>query len=86
MAKATTEAMEALHAMLAKVMKKQLTDMQTEEGGVPASMMAAVSKFLKDNHIEVTVEGAQGLEGLKKSYNQLKDLPYDGEVPAEYKQ
>jgi len=77
--------MERLHSKVAEIMTDELERARMSGEGVQASLLAAVTKFLKDNHIEAGVGNAD-LEGLEKAMSQMKALPYDGEVPEEYKQ
>lgn len=85
MAKATLSNLEKLHEELAGLMLDEVKAARASGEPVQASLLAAVSKFLKDNHIEAGV-GAGDLEGLEKSLSDMQNLPYDGEVPSEYKQ
>lgn len=64
MSKATEEALSALHAQLATVLKDALGVL--DESGRPAAAILSVARqFLKDNHIESGVGAATGpLAGL----------------------
>lgn len=85
MGKATLSTMEQLHEDVAQTMLEELRKARASGEPVQASLLAAVTKFLKDNHIEAGVGNADQ-EGLEKAMADLKNLPYDGEVPSEYKQ
>lgn len=85
MAKADLTAMEDLHSQVAKTLKSEIDRAKGSEDGVPASLLATAIKFLKDNHIEAGVGNADTSD-LEKQMKHLQGMPYDGEVPAEYKQ
>lgn len=84
MAKASLDLLETLHARTAQAMLDELEKAVSSGEPLQASMLAAITKFLKDNHIEATL-GEGGLEGLSEAMSHMVDMPYDGEVPEEYR-
>ena len=50
-----------------------------------ASVLSVARQFLKDNRIESGL-GNKDTSALEKAMADMAALPYDGEVPAEYKQ
>ena len=82
--KATEKELEQLHAVVASVLKTQLTATATvvnEEGEiiemsmVTPAIIAQAIKFLKDNNITATPEIGDDLDDLA---NMLKDKPQRG--------
>jgi len=85
MGRATSELLDMLHAELAQTMLGELKRQKNSEDGVQASTLSAIAKFLKDNHIEANL-GEGDTDELERKLGLLGGLPYDGEVPDEYKQ
>lgn len=81
--KASLDLMEALHGKLAKKYLTMLEEIPVEE--MSPALLTSIAKFLKDNHIEAGVGNAD-MTDLEKAMKEMANLPYDGEVPAEYKQ
>ena len=81
--KAPLTLMEQLHGSLAAKYLEILDSMPLED--LSPAYLTSIAKFLKDNHIEATAGNAD-LTQLEKAMREMADLPYDGEVPAEYKQ
>jgi len=80
--KASLDLMEKLHGKLAKKYLDILENTPLEE--MSPAYLTSISKFLKDNHIEAGVGNAD-MTDLEKAMKDMQDMPYDGEVPAEYK-
>jgi len=80
--KASLELMEKLHGKLAKKYLDILENTPLEE--MSPAYLTSISKFLKDNRIEAGVGNAD-MTDLEKAMQDMQDMPYDGEVPAEYK-
>lgn len=50
-----------------------------------ASLLSVARQFLKDNRIESGL-GNKDTSALQQAMDDMASLPYDGEVPAEFKQ
>lgn len=91
MSKATQDAMEQLHGTLAKTLADAVKDGVTrvsKDGEVvtetcPASILSVARQFLKDNRIEGDLGVGEG--SLEQAMEEMTDMPFDGEIPAEYK-
>lgn len=93
MKKADADAMNDLHGLvaaeLARVIREGITVI--DDNGVahqvpaPASYIAQAVKFLKDNGIQSSLTTGD-LNGLKEQLDRLNSLPFEGEIPNEYKQ
>lgn len=81
--KASLDLMEMLHGKLAKMYLAVLEETPVED--MSPALLTSIAKFLKDNHIEAGVGNAD-MTDLEKAMKEMANLPYDGEVPAEYKQ
>ncbi len=81
--KASLDLMEMLHGKLAKKYLAMLEETPVEE--MSPALLTSIAKFLKDNHIEAGVGNAD-MSDLEKAWKDMANLPYDGEVPDEYKQ
>lgn len=81
--KASLTLMEMLHGKLAKKYLAMLEETPVED--MSPALLTSIAKFLKDNHIEAGVGNAD-MTDLEKAMKEMANLPYDGEVPAEYKQ
>jgi hypothetical protein len=81
--KASLELMEMLHGKLAAKYLDVLENTPLEE--LSPAYLTSISKFLKDNHIEAGIGNAD-MTDLEKAMRDMENLPYDGEVPPEYKQ
>ena len=92
MSKASSNAMDDLHGLvaaeLARVIREGITVVDDEgvahKAPAPASYIAQAVKFLKDNGIQSSLTSGD-LNGLKAQLDRLNSLPFDGEVPQEYK-
>lgn len=51
---------------------------------VGASLLSVARQFLKDNRIEAGL-GNKDTSALEQAMNDMQNMPYDGEVPAEFK-
>ena len=76
--KATNDALEELHAELAKQLKKRL-----QSGDASAAEMSAAAKFLRDNNIQAQA-GEADMTELQQTLADLGAIPVAGEVPEEY--
>lgn len=85
MEKASQEILETLHGLQAQAMIEELQRARTSGEGIQASLFAAISRFLKDNNIEANLGTGDDAE-LERHLSRMASLPYDGEVPDEYKQ
>lgn len=74
--KATEEALDALHGLLAGTLAEQLKaarekkDEQGKPAPVPTALLAEVAKFLKQNGID-TPARSQRMDGLARELEQL---------------
>lgn len=85
MGKATQELLEELHGLQAQAMIDEIKKARVSGEPIQASLFAAISRFLKDNNIESAV-GDGDDAALERHLKRMQGLPYDGEVPDEYKQ
>lgn len=100
MSKADDKALGSLHGGLAGVLADAIREGELvldKEGQpiphkgdylrkpAPASVLSVARQFLKDNHIEST-GGNKDMGALDQALEDMKNMPYNGEVPAEFKQ
>lgn len=91
--KADSNALEALHELLAQTLSKAIKDGQTvvtKDGeavrqDAPASLLSVARQFLKDNEITAGL-GNKDVSELEKAIKDMNSLPLPGEVPKEYQQ
>ena len=99
MSKATIDAMNMLHQLLAADLAQQITEERVKkdkEGNpvvdadgkfvieaTPASVLSVARQFLKDNQIELG-KGEADSSAIARAMQEMADLPMDDEVPAEY--
>lgn len=90
--KASRAIMESLHGTLARELTnviKNGVEVVTEDGEVvlrrpPAAMLNVARQFLKDNKIEAGIGNAD-MHDLERAMAEMSDLPFDGDIPPEYK-
>lgn len=91
MSKASKDAMNMLHAALAKTLSDAINEgvvVLDKEGNevkttCPASVLSVARQFLKDNQIELG-KGEADSSAIARAMQEMADLPMDDEVPAEY--
>ena len=59
-----------LHALLTEVMRDEIQTYRDNGVAVPASVMAAVAKFLKDNNITCDPVDADAIEELRAEFER----------------
>lgn len=92
MSKASDALMNELHGMVAKelidIIKNGIPQVDKDGNTVripaPASYIAQAVKFLKDNGIE-SDHGLAGKGTLSDVLKNLDAVPFDGEIPEEFK-
>jgi hypothetical protein len=100
MSKATDKELASLHGSLANVLAEQIASgeyMVNKEGElvldpsgkpimkpVPASVLSVARQFLKDNHMEA-VGGSKDMGALDQALSDMQNMPFSGEVPAEFR-
>lgn len=90
--KASKDAMNALHAMLANTLSEAINEgvvVMDKEGNpvkttCPASVLSVARQFLKDNQIELG-KGEADQSSIARAMQEMADLPMDDEVPKEYR-
>lgn len=98
--KATKDAMNALHQLLANELAAQINHKHVkkdkegnpvvdEDGtfvleATPASILSVARQFLKDNQIELG-KGEADQSAIARAMKEMSDLPMDNEVPREYR-
>ena len=100
MSKATDKELGALHGGLAGVLANAISEgeLVLDKEGQPiiidnkplrkpasASLLSVARQFLKDNHVESAL-GNKDVSALDQALNDMQNMPYEGEVPAEFKQ
>ena len=80
--KASLDVMELLHGKLAAKYLDVLENTPLED--LSPAYLTSIAKFLKDNNIEAGVGNAD-MTDLEKAMKDMAAMPYDGEVPSEYK-
>ena len=100
MSKADDKELGSLHGALAHTLAAAIRDGEpafTKDGDpvivdgkhvhkpVGASFLSVARQFLKDNRIESGL-GNKDTSALQQAMDDMAQLPYDGEVPAEFKQ
>ena len=97
---ASKDVLNMLHALLAQELIERVKErhvktnkegepIKDKEGNFltekcPASVLAVAAKYLKDNDITAGF-GNKDLSDLEKAMADLDNMPFDGEVPAEYR-
>ena len=84
MAKASQALLEELHGLLCNALTDELLKAKNSKDGIKASLFNVARQFLRDNNV-VAAMGNASLADLEKAMEDLADLPFDGEVPEEYK-
>ena len=100
MSKADDRELDSLHGALAQtladgiregelVLDKEgqpiIVDGKPLRKPAPASLLSVARQFLKDNHIEAGI-GNKDTSALQQAMDDMKNMPFTGEVPAEFKQ
>ena len=100
MSKANDKELGALHGSLAGTLADAIREgeLVLDKEGQPiiindkplrkpasASLLSVARQFLKDNHIEAGL-GNKDTNALDQALKDMQSLPYDGEIPAEFKQ
>ena len=68
MSKANSDSLSALHGELAELLRDEIRKMKDGTSEVNASLLSSARQFLKDNHIEATVEASEPLSELTEEY------------------
>lgn len=74
MSKATEQQLGALHGLIATTFASEIAGYVSREEPIPASVLAAAARFLKDNGIDAP---ARANDKLDKLANELEDLDFD---------
>lgn len=74
MSKATEQQLGALHGLLATSFAGEIRGYMERGEPIPASVLAAAARFLKDNGIDAPARNNKQLDELA---NELEDLDFD---------
>lgn len=74
MSKATEAQLGSLHGLLAASFAGEIAGYQERGEPIPASVLAAAARFLKDNGIDAPSRNNAGLDALA---TELEDLDFD---------
>jgi hypothetical protein len=75
--KATPEALEALHGLLAGHLADQIAAAKKSGDPLPASLVKEIREFLKDNGVE---QNALPTNPIGKLAGDVESLPFPGEM------
>lgn len=67
---ADVDSLGELHALLTEVMRDEIQDYRDKQLPIPASVMAAVAKFLKDNNITCDPVDADSIQALRDEFER----------------
>jgi hypothetical protein len=85
MAKASKALLEELHGLLCNALTDELLKAKNGEDGIKASLFNVARQFLRDNNV-VAGMGNASLADLEKAMEDLGDLPFDEQIPEEYRE
>lgn len=77
MTRATDNALDALHAMTADGLTSEIKRLKEAGEGIPPSLLAAASKFLKDNGVDRPIRPGDPTDLLSQ---EMPEFDADGNV------
>lgn len=77
MSRATDEALDALHQETADGLRSEIKRLKEAGEGIPPSLLAAASKFLKDNGVDRPIRPGDPTDLLSE---EMPDFDDDGNV------